>query len=475
MYIAKFDEAGNPAWVKSVKKAWWGGITAKSLEIDSKGNLYIIGDNQSPYLIFDNIAITHQDCGGNCYTAKYRTILSSHIFITKLNAKGEFIWVQQLGEFSQNDSGNDISVDGNENCLITGCFRSINDYYDGIHWHGQFFIAKLDKSGSLAWIKGDQDSLSGYKYQWQTGSVGYGISTNQLGESFVTGVFIDTLRLDTITVISKRDASMDIWNQGKQDIFIAKYNTSGVIEWVKTAGGLRNESVSDIAIDNDRNCYLTGFINEFQYIRDTIPPFNAEFGTYSLLSQGRTDVFIAKINDAGRHKKDQKITFLPIEDQRFSDSLYTLISSADSKLPVKLEVLSGPAFISGNQLIFTGQGKVTIRATQPGDSIYFPALAIEQSFEIYEFESNVPFSMEISALYPVPTEDILTIHLNLNQQANIHFRLINSIGVTVKEDRDINSIRKYYKELDLTDMQGGMYFFIIEAQGKQIIRRVIKI
>jgi hypothetical protein len=479
LFVAKFDEKGNALWVKSVESSDWGrgGAVSRSLEIDHKGNSYIVGWHEAPYLNFDNISITHQECGSNCYSAKRGTILDPDIFIAKLNSQGNFLWVQQLGKRNQDDVGNDISVDGNDNCFITGCFRVNNGGYSGIHDEGQFFIAKLDQSGAFQWLREDEDSLSSYKGQRQSGSEGYAIATNQNGESFVTGVFVDTLKFDTITVISEGEQNkfIDTYNWGKQDIFLAKYSTDGDVQWVKTAGGLRNESVGDIAIDNDHNCYLTGYINEFHYIKDTIPPFNAVFGPYSLLSEGRTDLFVAKINDAGRHKKDQQIIFTAIKDQHFSDSLCLLSCSADSKLPVKLEVISGPAFISGNQLFFTGLGKVTVRASQMGDSIYFPAINIQQTFEIYEFDRNVPFSMEIFALYPVPTENILILHLKLNQQVNIHFKLVNSIGMTIKEDTETNVVRKYYKELDLTNMQAGMYFFIIEAEGKQIIRRVIKI
>ncbi len=60
----------------------------------------------------------------------------------------------------------------------------------------------------------------------------YGITTDANGDILVTGQFSNTCVFDTTLVTSV----------GGDDIFIAKYNTSGDLLWVKAAGGIGNDT-----------------------------------------------------------------------------------------------------------------------------------------------------------------------------------------------------------------------------------------
>lgn len=54
------------------------------------------------------------------------------------------------------------------------------------------------------------------------------------------------------------------------------------------------------------------------------------------------------------------------------DAPVALTATATSGLPVTLEIVSGPATLSGNSISFTGTGTVLVRATQAGDANYAP-------------------------------------------------------------------------------------------------------
>lgn len=74
----------------------------------------------------------------------------------------------------------------------------------------------------------------------------------------------------------------------------------------------------------------------------------------------------------------------------------TLAPSATSGLPVTLEILSGPATVSGNTITYTGAGEVRLRATQDGDAAYSPA-----SFD-YTITANPRLAQSINFPAPAP-------------------------------------------------------------------------
>jgi probable HAF family extracellular repeat protein len=61
---------------------------------------------------------------------------------------------------------------------------------------------------------------------------------------------------------------------------------------------------------------------------------------------------------------------------RYTNAINTpvaLTPASTSGLPVSLEIVSGPATLSGNSITYTGTGTVVVRASQSGDASYAPA------------------------------------------------------------------------------------------------------
>jgi uncharacterized repeat protein (TIGR03806 family) len=81
---------------------------------------------------------------------------------------------------------------------------------------------------------------------------------------------------------------------------------------------------------------------------------------------------------------NQAICLDPIENQLLGAGPFNINTEASSGLEVNLSVESGPATINGHVLTLTGGlGKVTIRASQPGNATYRPAPEIQTSFFVY--------------------------------------------------------------------------------------------
>lgn len=107
---------------------------------------------------------------------------------------------------------------------------------------------------------------------------GTDIALDQSGNTFVTGSFQDTAYFGTTTLISN----------GDYDIFLAKYDTSGILSWARKAGGPSEDKGHAITVDDSGNTYITGHFEQ-----------TVAFGNNSLTSKGNHDIFVAKFDPAG--------------------------------------------------------------------------------------------------------------------------------------------------------------------------------
>ncbi len=171
-----------------------------------------------------------------------------------------------------NDYSTDIDTDANGNVYITGSFYGTSVFgATNLNSAGEddIFIAKYNRSGSLQWVQ----KTGG------TGSdAGSSVTVDNNGDSYITGYFSGTVNFGIATLNSSGDI----------DMFVAKYNTNGVIQWVKRAGGSGYDFGNDITVDISGNVHLTGSFTG-----------SAGFSGTTLVSAGDTDIFMAKYNSGG--------------------------------------------------------------------------------------------------------------------------------------------------------------------------------
>ena len=84
----------------------------------------------------------------------------------------------------------------------------------------------------------------------------------------------------------------------------------------------------------------------------------------------------------GPPNTNQTITFTAPATATYGDEALELTATASSELPVTFELVSGPAILEGDSLLFTGAGKVTVRATQPGSYPFKPATAVSRTITV---------------------------------------------------------------------------------------------
>lgn len=187
-------------------------------------------------------------------------------------------WLRSAGS-QLIDEGTDVTTDLLGNVYVTGYFSGTADF-GGVFVVSQgitdVFTLKYNSSGALQWVKTGGGSGN---------DRGLSIITDNSGSCFVTGYFYGTAVFGVDTIISS----------GSQDIFVAKYNTSGVLQWIKRAGGTLSDVGNAITSDTFGNVIVTGQFSG-----------TAQFDSQSLTSMNNPtnglpsfDIFVAKYNSAG--------------------------------------------------------------------------------------------------------------------------------------------------------------------------------
>lgn len=254
IFINKYDSSGNLIWVKQAGSS--GDDEGSSITTDNANNVLITGSFVG-IAAFENTAMISN--GG------------SDIFIAKYDSSGNLLWVKQAGSPSF-DRGYSITTDNSDNVYVTGYFKgkagfggtSITTYGDR-----DVFVAKYDSSGNLIWIKQGGGSYWDY---------GYSLTTDNTNNVYVTGFFFESAVFEGTSLTSS----------GHNDVFIAKYDSSGNLIWIKQAGGTSYDRGKSIIADNSGNIYLTGHFKT-----------NTTFENTSFTAYGQYDIFIARYDSNG--------------------------------------------------------------------------------------------------------------------------------------------------------------------------------
>ncbi|MFN0190314.1 MAG: SBBP repeat-containing protein [Bacteroidia bacterium] len=107
--------------------------------------------------------------------------------------------------------------------------------------------------------------------------IGNGIAIDDSGNTYITGVFFQTSTFGNFTLTSS----------GAQDIYVAKYDINGVVQWAKRFGGVSSDNSNKIAIDQSNNIYIVGSFND-----------SIKFDNTTLFCSW-VDAFVAKLDPMG--------------------------------------------------------------------------------------------------------------------------------------------------------------------------------
>ena len=111
------------------------------------------------------------------------------------------------------------------------------------------------------------------------------------------------------------------------------------------------------------------------------------------------------------HKANQTISFGALPDRTYGDPPFSVSGSASSGLPVTFNINTGPATLDGNTVTITGAGRVSIRATQEGNTNYDAASPVYRSFAVNKANSTTAVT---SSQNPSCAESFITLTATVN-------------------------------------------------------------
>lgn len=146
-------------------------------------------------------------------------------------------------------------------------------------WKGQAAIILLS---CLTFSANASAQTAQWVKQMGTGGISNGVSSDAAGNTYATGFISNPGLFDDLNIPCNAS-----------DVFLAKYDSTGIIQWVTLGGGPLLDQGNDIVTDAAGNSYVVGAI------QTNGPNPTAQFGGFTLTGNGDYDWLIVKYDTLG--------------------------------------------------------------------------------------------------------------------------------------------------------------------------------
>ncbi len=266
--------------VKDIQMKYGGAI---ELALDNNGGINartLMGSvqEQRPY--------TYEKESKNNIVSKF--VLKNHVLSFETgNYNGTLVidpalrWATYYGG-SNNNQGFDASCDVNGNVCITGTTNSTSNiattgaYQTSLGGSHDAFVAKFNSAGVMQWAT----------YYGGTGNDnGYGIACDGSNSIYIAGQTSSTSSIATAGAYQSALA-------GGYDDFLAKFSSTGGLQWATYYGGSDTEGIGGISYDGNGGVYIDGYTKSTGNIA-TSGAYQTNYGG------GYCDGFLSKFNSTG--------------------------------------------------------------------------------------------------------------------------------------------------------------------------------
>jgi hypothetical protein len=196
--------------------------------------------------------------------------------VIRFDAAGVELWNKTFGA-GGHAVARGVALDGTGNVYVVGHFAGSIDFGNGIPpftsnnggGDTDLVLAKLDPAGDALWAQ-TFGAAGSPQY-------GYAIAVDAAGNAVITGGFVSSIDFGAGALASA----------GGSDVFVAKFDPTGLVVWSKKAGNNADQTGRAIAVTPQGDVVVAGGFGG-----------QIDFGGGPLISAGIGDVFVAELAGA---------------------------------------------------------------------------------------------------------------------------------------------------------------------------------
>jgi len=257
-FLCKYGASGNLVWVSQFGTS--SEDQGRGVAADGAGNAYVTG-------------YTAGNLGGP-------KLGGYDMFIRKYAPSGTALWTRQLGTLSA-DKGYGVATDSSGSLYVCG------DSYGVLEPGGSHtgrFLSRYDATGNLVWVRqpaggyGLSTATDRFGNIYMAGDIGWMSSDaslckydaagnllwdRHLGTMSYTeraeGVAVDAAGNVYVTGCTYGDLIHDASSSSAPDAFLAKYDTSGSLLWLRQFGSRHSDFGNGVAVDPAGSVFVCGY------------------------------------------------------------------------------------------------------------------------------------------------------------------------------------------------------------------------
>lgn len=318
-FVMVLNSMGNFAWAKTFGGNGFDQVNA--VRNDSQANIVAAGQFE------DSVDF---DSGFGTFIVSSAGRIDG--FVIQLLPNGAFSWGATLGG-AEKDFVTDVATDAWGNVYLTGKVIGSADVDPGPGvftlndslLSGGCMVVKLNESGSFAW---------GYLLANSGPVDGMAIEMGDDGALYVALNFFDTLDADPSSAVANY---IQNGTSVASDFLVLRNDTAGQFNWAFSIGGIYDDFVQDIYINQLGVVYVTG---EYTISTD----FDPAQGALTLVSAWQnSDVFVARYDQSGVGIPEEQITptTLPAFPNPFNTALTLDLSHFSGNVQLELTDMYG--------------------------------------------------------------------------------------------------------------------------------------
>lgn len=270
--------------------------TVRHIAVDTSGNLYISG------AISNSSTNTRSALDFDDATILGKTTtVSTEAFIAKINTSGNVAWIKTLGG-TGSDSSVRLDLDSSGNVYVTGSFvNSSSDTATATDFANNTLLGRGTSNVANSFLA--KLNSSGVQ-QWirvlggNVTSGGNAVRVDSGDNAIVVGAYSNTLTDGSATVDFAGAQLLGKGTVSNNDGYVAKFNTNGTQLWINTIGGQSTDNVISVDVDSSDNIIVTGTYTNSQANGNNVVDYagNAILGKSASVS---FDTHLSLLNSSG--------------------------------------------------------------------------------------------------------------------------------------------------------------------------------